>query len=651
MVTPEAHSTEGPSPKPRTRQIGSSETPREQNHDRSGLRSFAGVRRGLSRAFKRSVAGQTRLLVPILLATMALPGSLSLKVSADGNLYYVSPTGSDDSFGNSDQPWRTIQRAANSLAPGDTVIVRAGTYRERVEINVNGSPGQPITFQGERGPNGEWLSIIDGGDPVSGWVPAPEVGAGVYKTTSIGYEPWAMTVDDTTIWRINTASMNGIVVEGTRGTGFEALATPADAIVNYPDSPDIKYWDGIDALFGYRDGVTYIRFRNGDDPNVKNLRSSPGPVRESSMPEGAGVLISNKSFITVKGFWIRAARNAVLLTGSAATNNIIEENYLTNGNTRVYLYGGASGNHIRSNELKMNRSSTFRPGAAQDSYAGWITYHLYNENKFLVGRTAEDDHNIRVWNGANNNLIYGNHIYDAITGISLWYDTSGTQIAYNEFHNHSAQAFELYPDASADIYGNTIYDNKYSMRLFSVQDGQRRLHIYGNRFYNPPGFGDHIFFNAWTSSYVDSNAEIYFYHNSIAGGRNAFLMAGFNRGLAMRRTYILNNILSTPYAYNSETTLTEKRDVQVFDYNWVGGEFVGLQGWFGNNNILAWPQRQWNDATMPDFLLPPGSSSRNAGIDLSRPFTIDGRTYDALPGMTPGYFSGSRPDIGAFQHR
>jgi hypothetical protein len=108
-----------------------------------------------------------------------------------------------------------------------------------------------------------------------------------------------MTVDDTTIWRINTDSMNGIIVEGTRGTGFEALATPADAIVRYPGSPDFRYWDGIEALFGYRDGVTYIRFRNGDDPNGKNVRSSPGPVRESSMPAGAGVLLSDKSFVIV----------------------------------------------------------------------------------------------------------------------------------------------------------------------------------------------------------------------------------------------------------------------------------------------------------------------------------------------------------------
>lgn len=633
METVRACSSERPSPNDSTGQIGCLS------------------RRLLGSPAPNSTRGQNRLFRLLVLTAVVFLSSFTSLVTADGNVYYVATNGSDNSFGSSDQPWRTIQRAANTLAPGDTVVVRAGIYQERVEINVNGLPGQPITFQGERGPNGEWVSIIDAGDRVTGWVLAPEVGAGVYKTTSIGYEPWAMTVDDTTIWRINTDSMNGILVEGTRGTGFEALATPSEAIVRYPGSPDIKYWDGIEALFGYRNGVTYIRFRNGDDPNGKDLRSSPGPARENSMPAGAGVLLSDKSFVIVKGFWVRAARNAILLSGSGTHDNIIEENTLTNGNTRIYLYGGASGNHIRSNELKMNRSFTYWPGAGDDSYDGWITYHLYYENKFLIGRTAEDDHNIRVWNRANGNLIYGNHIYYGITGISLWYDTSETKIAFNEIHNHSGQAFELYPDANAEIYDNMMYDNKYSMRLFSIQDGRRRLYIHGNRFYNPAGFGDHIFFNASSSSYVDSNAEIYFYHNSIAGGRNAFLLAGFNSGYGMRRTYILNNILSSRYAYNSETNLGEKRDVQVFDYNWVGGEFIGPRGWFGSSNVLAWPQKQWNDSTLPDFLLPPGSSSRNAGIDLSKPFTLDGNTYGPLPGMTPGYFSGSRPDIGALQSR
>jgi parallel beta-helix repeat protein len=298
--------------------------------------------------------------------------------------------------------------------------------------------------------------------------------------------------------------------------------------------------------------------------------------------------------------------------------------------------------------MKMNPFSTFRPGAGDySSYAGWIGYHLYYENKFIVGRTSEDDHNIRVLDYANNNLIYSNHIYDGITGISLWDSTSETKIAYNEIHNHSAQGFEIYNDVSADIYGNLVYDNRYSMRLFKMQDGQRLLNIYRNRFYNLPGIADHIYFDPSPGSSDESYHQIYIYHNSFAGARNAFLMV---IGSAMRRVYILNNIISSPYAYNSETRLGEKRDVQIFDYNWVGGEFVGLRGWFGGNNVLAWNQRLWNDATMPDFLLPPDSNSRNAGIDLSRPFTVDGTTYAPLPGMTPGYFSGSRPDIGAFQH-
>jgi hypothetical protein len=71
--------------------------------------------------------------------------------------------------------------------------------------------------------------------------------------------------------------------------------------------------------------------------------------------------------------------------------------------------------------------------------------------------------------------------------------------------------------------------------------------------------------------------------------------------------------------------------------------------WYGKNNVFAWNKKMWNDATVPDFTLPSGSAARNAGIDVSRPFTIDGRSYMALPGITPGGFSGSRPDLGALQ--
>jgi len=62
--------------------------------------------------------------------------------------YYVSPDGSDSSKGTEKQPWRSIQKAAESAAPGSTVQIKAGTYYERINIKVSGiSAEQPIIFK------------------------------------------------------------------------------------------------------------------------------------------------------------------------------------------------------------------------------------------------------------------------------------------------------------------------------------------------------------------------------------------------------------------------------------------------------------------------------------------------------------------------
>ncbi|MEW6364535.1 MAG: right-handed parallel beta-helix repeat-containing protein [Acidobacteriota bacterium] len=46
--------------------------------------------------------------------------------------FYVSVNGNDSNPGTISSPWRTIQKAADTLAAGDTVYIRAGTYRTRV---------------------------------------------------------------------------------------------------------------------------------------------------------------------------------------------------------------------------------------------------------------------------------------------------------------------------------------------------------------------------------------------------------------------------------------------------------------------------------------------------------------------------------------
>ena len=61
--------------------------------------------------------------------------------------FYVSPSGNDGNPGTLSQPWRTIQKSMNSATPGSTVLIRGGTYNERLVLNVSGLPGAFVTFQ------------------------------------------------------------------------------------------------------------------------------------------------------------------------------------------------------------------------------------------------------------------------------------------------------------------------------------------------------------------------------------------------------------------------------------------------------------------------------------------------------------------------
>ncbi|WP_245850754.1 right-handed parallel beta-helix repeat-containing protein [Paenibacillus herberti] len=62
--------------------------------------------------------------------------------------YYVSPTGSDSNSGTSTgSAFKTIQKAANTAAPGDTVYVRGGTYNQKLKITKSGTAAAPIIFQ------------------------------------------------------------------------------------------------------------------------------------------------------------------------------------------------------------------------------------------------------------------------------------------------------------------------------------------------------------------------------------------------------------------------------------------------------------------------------------------------------------------------
>lgn len=82
------------------------------------------------------------------------------------SVYYVSMTGSDiTGTGTLSNPWRTIQKAADTMTAGDTCIIRGGTYEETVTLNTSGTSDNPINFHAYAGEN----VTVSGADTITGW--------------------------------------------------------------------------------------------------------------------------------------------------------------------------------------------------------------------------------------------------------------------------------------------------------------------------------------------------------------------------------------------------------------------------------------------------------------------------------------------------
>ena len=557
--------------------------------------------------------------------------------------------GDDTNPGTDEEPWSTIGHAAANAAAGNVVCIRQGVYAEHVELSVSGEVDRPIVFQGERGSAGEWLSIVDPGVPATGWEPAPEVGSGVYKTTGLDFNPQLMVIVDVSgprqLARINDRWMTEPTMGGT---GFDLLSEPADALhTTQYLGMTIGFWDGIEAFYGYLDGITYIRFRDGDDPNDMELRASDG---------GAGFRIQDQSDIVIRDLWIRAQQYSIVIEGDGATRNVIENNQLMHGRGRVLVRNGASENHIRDNQMTLAYFGYDDPGAwsqgSEDRHG--IREYIYLTFKLRVGESSSDDHGVYMLYAGDGNEVYRNEIFRGLLGVggigNVDAPTRNLRVYENIIHNMSSVGIitsEALVDA--EYSDNLIYDCNINIRLHHVNHvgDEGRIYVYNNRLWNPSGVGSGFYVHHHEGG---PHREMYIYHNSVAGGGK-----GFDPGAAMSyggllRTYFLNNVFSSPMPIYVRDFITAEGMIGGCGYNWLGGsryDGVPLPVWCTEGTINAEGEYLWDNSVLPDFVLHAGCEAIASGLDLSASFELGGQTYELLPGMVPGYFEGARPNMGA----
>ena len=148
--------------------------------------------------------------------------------------FFVASNGKDTDPGTESRPFRTIQRAADLMRPGDTCTIRDGIYPETVRPPRSGIRGKPIRFRAYPGEEPQ----VHGADLVRGW--RHHDGA-IYKM-ELGWETEQVFVDGRMMIEARWPNTGPDLMHPTLArTDANTTATKlVDAALTQADG----YWDG-----------------------------------------------------------------------------------------------------------------------------------------------------------------------------------------------------------------------------------------------------------------------------------------------------------------------------------------------------------------------------------------------------------------------
>lgn len=375
-------------------------------------------------------------LLGLLLFPFSISQACSKKSSIAGEMtagkdIYVAVNGSGTNKGTIEAPVNTIQKALEMVAPGSTVYVRTGTYKEKVVFLKSGRKDKVITLKSYRGEH----AIISGeGLPVSG---------------------------NEALVTLNGVSF--VLVEGLDVCNFKTTAGQANV-------------DGIVV----KGGATNITLRKNRVYNIENNASA------ELGRSGHGIhVIGNTPVVITK---ILVEENEIFDCNTGYSENLTINGYVDGFEVRKNkVYNGenigivAAGGYAANTDPALNY---VRNGIIAD-----------NEVFDLDGRTgpvpAFKDHNgaIGIYvDGARNIIVERNLVRDCGRGIGLVSETNNfpTQdctVRNNLVYNSSLAGIYLggyvgYTGGGTNncyIVNNTIYCNNKDLGYSNEVEGEIRL--------------------------------------------------------------------------------------------------------------------------------------------------------------------------------
>lgn len=593
------------------------------------------------------VAIRNRKLNLMALCVLVVLGSFvwNPQVSEAATSYYVATTGSDTNSGTLASPFRTIQKAASVAVAGDTVHIRAGTYRETVTPTNSGSSGNLITYQPY---NGESVTI-SGAEPVTaGWsvhagsiykatttlgslandkkqifvngemmvearwpnvasqdasLSAPAfrtalTGSGTQVTESAGglngtanyYQGARIWVEDVNHWVAQTRA-----ITASTGTSITYDAAHGEAT---PGAGSRYYVFGklnlLDAAreWNYTGGILYLQAPSGGSPTGVEYKA-----RETLFN------LAGKSYIQLKGLKLFAG---TINSNSNSNNNIfdgIDVKYISHTNIPGYPWGDdttgilihGSNNVVKNSKISYSSGNCLMVSGSNNKI---VNNEIHDCNYY-----GTDDAGIYIssFYSASNNLISYNSIYNTGRGAILMKYAPGTRISYNNLSE----------------FGELMHDMG---GLYVFRTDGMGTEIDHNYVHDGPN-------NALTTGiYLDNGSSNYLIHHNVV----------WNVPNAM--------ILNTPNNFNLIYNNTYYGPGRIIGDDWYGDQIVNnIVGAAAPSNEAKWANNLHPGDPNLDFVNPAGGNfrigSNSAAIDAGQVIT----------GITTGY-SGSAPDIGAYEY-
>ena len=321
--------------------------------------------------------------------------------------YYVSPVGSDSAAGSLAAPWKTLQRAANAVAAGDQVVVRAGTYAgfnltadgtAASRITFSADPGVFITAPNPSGPQAGRDGInVEGADyvTVEGFNISGMSRAGIRVVTNTNAVVRNNTCSNNGYWGIFTGFAENVTIEGNVTSG--SVNEHGIYVGNSADNPVVR---GNTSFGNSRCGIHMNSDASmGGDGVITGALIEGNTIYDNGRTGGAGINMDGVSDSVVRNnllYGNHATGIALYRIDGAqgARNNVVANNTVrvaADGRWALLIVNASTGNKVFNNILLNDGTYRGSLSISPDSLAG-----LASDYNVVMDRFTLDDGTTRL---------------------------------------------------------------------------------------------------------------------------------------------------------------------------------------------------------------------------------------------------------------